>query len=128
MRSLVRGIAYPLNLGEMGETHFGSSRYVETALPATARRWWSADGGEAETLDRRSRRSGLSEEVQNLLVLTFAWQTGRSFFLHGGPCEATIESIPDEVELRQQHCLHRASGSRPSGERRRSSVTPARRF
>ena len=35
-------------------------------------------------------------------MLTFAWQTGRSFFLHGGPCEATVESILDEVELRQQ--------------------------
>ena len=45
---------------------------------------------------------GLPEEVQNLLILTFAWQTGRSFFLHGGPYEATVESISDEVELREQ--------------------------
>ena len=45
---------------------------------------------------------GLPEEVQNLLILTFAWQTGRSFFLHGGPYDATVESISDEVELREQ--------------------------
>ena len=61
-------------------------------------------------------------------MLTFAWQTGRSFFLHGGPCEATIESIPDEVELRQQALPPQSEWSRPSDERRRSLVTPARRF
>jgi hypothetical protein len=103
VRSLVRGIAYPLNLGEMGETHFvlrdtWKQRFLQQHAAeggpltvAKLRRW--TDVPEAR---------GLPEEVQNLLVLTFAWQTGRSFFLHGGPYEVTVESIPDEVELRQQ--------------------------
>ena len=102
-RLLVRGIAYPLSLGEMGETHFvlhdtWKQRFLQQhaaeggpVTVAKLRRW-------ADLPDAR----GLPEEVQNLLVLTFAWQTGRTFFLHGGPYEATVESIPHEVEMRQQ--------------------------
>jgi hypothetical protein len=87
----------------MGETHFvlrdtWKQRFLQQHAAeggpltvAKLRRWTDAP-------DAR----GLPEEVQNLLVLTFAWQTGRSFFLHGGPCEAAVESIADEVELRLQ--------------------------
>ena len=97
---MVRGIAYPLNLGEMGETHFvlrdtWKQRFLQQHAAeggpltvAKLRRW-------TDTPEAR----GLPEDVQNLLVLTFAWQTGRSFFLHGGPYEGTVESISDEVEL-----------------------------
>jgi hypothetical protein len=87
----------------MGETHF----VLRDTWKQRFLQQHAADGGPLTVAKLRRWTDvpdarGLSEEVQNLLVLTFAWQTGRSFFLHGGPCEATIESIPDEVELRQQ--------------------------
>ena len=105
LRATVRGIVSPLilALGEMSETHFvlrdtWKQRFLQqhaaeggTLTVAKVRRW-------TDMPDAR----GLPEEVQNLLILTFAWQTGRSFFLHGGPYDATVESISDEVELREQ--------------------------
>ena len=103
VRTLVRGIAYPLSLGEMGETHF----VLRDTWKQRFLQQHAAEGGPLTVAKLRRwtdipEARGLLEHVQNLLVLTFAWQTGRSFFLHGGPCEATVESISDEVELRQQ--------------------------
>ena len=103
VRALVRGIAYPLSLGEMGETHF----VLRDTWKQRFLQQHAAEGGPLTVAKLRRwtdipEARGLLENVQNLLVLTFAWQTGRSFFLHGGPCEATVESISDEVELRQQ--------------------------
>jgi hypothetical protein len=46
---------------------------------------------------------GLPKEAQNLVLLVFAAQTNRTFFLHGGPfLEASLQNIPDACELRQQ--------------------------
>ena len=36
------------------------------------------------------------------MILVFADQTNRTFFLHGGPAQGTIENLPDELELREQ--------------------------
>jgi hypothetical protein len=51
---------------------------------------------------------GLPREVQNLVILVFADQTNRSFFLHGGPVPGSLQSLPDEVELREQRLPDRA--------------------
>jgi hypothetical protein len=45
---------------------------------------------------------GLPREAENLVILTFAEQTNRSFFLHGAPFEATLTNLPDPLELREQ--------------------------
>jgi len=45
---------------------------------------------------------GLPEECGNLIILSFAAQTNRSFFRHGAPFDAKLTNLPDEVELRQQ--------------------------
>ena len=45
---------------------------------------------------------GLPKECANLIILVFAAQTNRSFFLHNGPFDPSITNLQDEVELREQ--------------------------
>ena len=59
VRSVVRGIAYPLNLGEMGETHF----VLRDTWKQRFLQQHAADGGpltvaKLATLDGSSRRPG----------------------------------------------------------------------
>ncbi|MCK5861327.1 MAG: phage resistance protein, partial [Candidatus Hydrogenedentes bacterium] len=104
-RILIRNIANPLSLGEMGydATHFvlgqhwknhftrKAAKTSENITVSVMRRW----------IDE-PRAMGIPKEVQNLIILTFADQTSRSFFLHGGPYTASITDLPDECELREQ--------------------------
>ena len=48
------------------------------------------------------RQRGLAPEVGNLLILAFAEQTDRGFYLRGRPFSPTLEHMPDELELRTQ--------------------------
>ena len=45
---------------------------------------------------------GLPRDAENMVILLFAEQTNRSFFLHGAPCDATLTNLPDRLELREQ--------------------------
>ncbi len=45
---------------------------------------------------------GLPEGVANLVILVFAEQTNRVFYLHGVAYEATITSLRNDLELREQ--------------------------
>jgi hypothetical protein len=45
---------------------------------------------------------GLPLHAQNLIILVYADQANRSFFLHGGPYQPKLEDMPDELELREQ--------------------------
>jgi hypothetical protein len=45
---------------------------------------------------------GLPIELQNLIILAFAASTNRRFTMRGGPYEPTIDSLPDELELKEQ--------------------------
>jgi hypothetical protein len=48
------------------------------------------------------RPRGLPEEVQNLVILTWAEQQQLAFMLHGGPQTPSLESMRDELELKAQ--------------------------
>ena len=50
----------------------------------------------------RPKAKGLAPEVGNLLILAFAEQTNRSFYLRGRPHAPTLENLPGELELRLQ--------------------------
>jgi hypothetical protein len=103
-RDEVRRIAVPLRLGDMGETHFvlrdeWQSRFRRkqaeeglTTLPVRRLRAWF---DEPEAM-------GLPRDIQNLVLLSFAWQSNLSFSLHGTPVEPRLESINDDLELREQ--------------------------
>jgi hypothetical protein len=45
---------------------------------------------------------GLPLELQNLIILSYAALTNRRFILRGGPVQPTIDSLADELELREQ--------------------------
>lgn len=111
-RDEVRAIVHPLELGalEEGRTHFvigtrwrdrlERARHVEaveTPSVGEVRGW----------LDPPENRSGLTREVSDLLVLTWAEQTNRVPRRHGGPFAGDIGGLPDDVTM--------ASLSLPSG-------------
>jgi hypothetical protein len=108
LRSLVRGIANPLRLGEMGldATHFVLGHHWRTHLGKKCAETGAAiDVKQLRTWIDEPKPMGLPKEVQNLVILTYAQQTNRSFFLHGGPYEpSSLSDLPDACELREQ-CL-----------------------
>ncbi len=103
VRQLVRSIAHPLKLGEMGDTHFVLAQHWKTHFVQSHAR----EGGPITVAKLRQwidapRAMGLPTEVQNLIILSFAAQTNRSFFLNDGPYQPTLEHLPGELELREQ--------------------------
>jgi hypothetical protein len=103
-RDEVRRIAVPLRLGDMGETHFvlhddWKSHFLRkkaeakvTSLAVRQLRAW-IDQPEA---------MGLRKDIQNLVILGFAFQNNLTFYLHGGPVEPPLETLDDALELREQ--------------------------
>ena len=103
-RPLLRKIANPLLLGDMGidatyfvlgqhwKTHF-ARKAAETGSPMDVKhlRKWIDD----------PRPMGLPQEAENLVILLFAAQTGYTFYRHGGPYEPTLQTLPDDCELRK---------------------------
>lgn len=93
----------PLKLGEMNNerTHFILGNYWKSHFE----RKHAAAGGPI-TVEKLTAwideptPMGLTKEVRNLLILTFAEQTNRSFFRHGGPHQPTLEDVPKDLELR----------------------------
>lgn len=102
-RREMRQIANPLKLGEMHETHFLLGHHWRTHFLRK-----QAEQGGAMTVGKMRRwidepqAYGLPREVQSLIILVFALQTNRSFFLHGGPTQPSLENVADELELREQ--------------------------
>lgn len=103
-RRLVRSVVNPCQLGQMGETHL----LVEDHWRSRFAQSHSRDGGGTMTVAQLRRwidmpnPMGLPLELQNLIILSFAALTNRRFILRGGPVEPTIDSLPDELELREQ--------------------------
>jgi hypothetical protein len=103
VRELVLAVANPLRLGTMGSTHFAlghdwqsrldrlHAQRDETITVGRLRRWMD----EPEVM-------GLPAEVQNLIILTYAGQTNRSFLRNGVSVSATLERIDDDFELLEQ--------------------------
>jgi hypothetical protein len=105
LRPLIRHIADPLMLGEMGHdaTHFVighhwrnhfSKKAAETATGLSV--------GQLRKWIDQPRAMGLSKEVQNLVILAFAEQTNRSFLRHNVPVEGSLASLSDDLVLQEQ--------------------------
>ncbi|MGE0826036.1 MAG: DUF6079 family protein [Candidatus Binatia bacterium] len=105
LRPLLRHVANPLLLGEMGHdaTHFVLGQHWKTHLTKKA-----AETGSAITVSQlrqwidEPKPMGLPREAENVAILVFAEQTNRTFFLHGAPFDATLTNLPDQLELREQ--------------------------
>ncbi len=104
VRDEMRAIAVPLEIGDMGETHFKLGRRWFDELD----RKHARHGGDPMTVGmvrgwiEAPEQRGLPREVQNLVIGTFAAQNGCHFTLHGTPIAATIDRIDDACELRAQ--------------------------
>ena len=105
LRPLIRQIANPLMLGEMGHdaTHFVlghhwrnhfSKKAAETATTIGVR--------ELRKWIDQPRPMGLSKEAQNLVILVFAEQTNRTFLRHNVPDEGSLTSLSDDLMLQEQ--------------------------
>jgi hypothetical protein len=104
VRAIVRPIANPLRLGEMAETHFVMGQHWKNHFNRKA----AEAGGTLRVQQLRQwidqpKPMGLPKAVQDLVILVFAEQTGRSFFHRGMPVpEPAIEKLDNEMELREQ--------------------------
>ena len=102
-RALVRAVAGPLRLGEMGETHFVLGQHWRAHFEQAQAR----EGGPITVAKLRRwldqpQAMGLPTEVANLIVLVFAGQTNRSFLLNQGPFQPSLDNLPGALELREQ--------------------------
>ena len=98
----VKLIAEPLKLATMGETHLVVDGHWRQHFAPK-------EGSEGATTVGKLRRwidepqpMGLPLEIQNLIILYFTTQADRSLTLHGGPVQASLDSLRDEMELRSQ--------------------------
>jgi len=104
MRPLLQGVAAPLRLGELHENvfllvPFWKEHFVQHQ--AVAGQSWTV-GNLRRWIDE-PRAMGLPKLLQNLVILMFAERTSRSFYLHGVAYpQASLDDLPDEVELRTQ--------------------------
>jgi hypothetical protein len=103
-RKLVRAVVNPCQLGQMGETHLLIEPHWQSRFAQSHAR----EGGGPITVAKLRRwidtpaPMGLPIELQNLIILAYAASTNRRFTLRGGPIEPTIDSVSDELELREQ--------------------------
>ena len=103
LRPLVRQIANPLMVGEMGAdaTHFVLGQHWKTHFARKAAETGSAMVvGKLRDWINDPKPMGMPKEAENLVILLFATQTNRTFYRHGGPYEPTLLTIPDDCELR----------------------------
>lgn len=103
-RKLVRSVVNPSQLGQMGETHL----LIEPHWQGRFAQSHARDGGGPITVAKLRQwidspaPMGLPPELQNLIILAFAATTNRRFLMRGGPYEPSIDTLPDELELREQ--------------------------
>jgi hypothetical protein len=105
LRPLLRQIANPLLVGDMGvdATHFVLGHHWRTHFTKKAAETSSSfTVGQLRKWIDDPKPMGLPKEAQNLVIMAFAAQSNRSFYLHGAPYDATLQNVPDACELRQQ--------------------------
>ena len=104
-RRLMADIANPVKLGEMlhDGTHFLVGQDWKNRFHA--RNGQEAGDLTVEKLRRwinEPTKTGLTKEVEHLVILVWAAQAGMSFELHGAVCEGTIQRVDDLWVLRQE--------------------------
>jgi hypothetical protein len=105
LRGLMRQIANPLMLGEMGQdaTHFVLGQHWKNHFNRkSAEAGGSIQVGQLRRWIDEPKAMGLPTEVQNLVILAYADQTSRSFYRHNQPFEPTLKNLPSDCELREQ--------------------------
>ncbi len=101
LRSEMRCIAEPLKIGEMHEDAFilGQHWFDHFNKKAAQEDGDISVGAMRRWMDEPDP-TGLHRPVQNLVILTYADRTNRTFTQHGGPAAASIDAIADDCVLR----------------------------
>lgn len=103
-RKLLRSIINPCQLGQTTENHL----LIEPHWKSRFAQCHAREGGGPWTVAKLRQwidwpaPMGLPLELQNLIILAFAASTNRRFTMRGGPFEPAIDSVPDELELKEQ--------------------------
>ena len=101
VRPLLQAIAVPLLLGEVHENVFLLSEHWKNHLNRKINECGGTpDVGRLRDWINLPRTMGLPKPIENLVILIFAAQTNRTFYLHGAPADATLTNMPDLLELR----------------------------
>lgn len=109
-RKEVRLIANPLKLGEMHEQYFLAGRHWVNLFNRKEAEFRASEGNEKAAITVGRLRQwiesdspmGLPKDVQNLVIMSFAAQTNRTFSLYGGFNNPTVTNLADNWELREQ--------------------------
>jgi hypothetical protein len=102
---LVRHIANPLQLGEMGHdaTHFVLGHHWRNHFNKKAAEASSTISvGQIRKWIDQPRPMGLPKEAQNLVILTYAEQTNRTFVYHNAPVEVSLTNLSNDYVLQEQ--------------------------
>lgn len=116
-RKDVRLIANPLKLGEMHETHFLLGRHWVNFFNRKESEFRQQDGKENSIITVGDLREwmesdapmGLPKEVQNLVIMSYAAQTNRTFAMHSSFYPPNINTLPDHLQLREQSLPNQAA-------------------
>ena len=104
VRQKLKNVCNPLDLGQMSETHFvlgNAWKNHLTKMLAASQQQHPTVADLRRWMDQPEER-GLPREVQNLLILTYADQTNRSFLRYNVNFTPTLDELPNELELREQ--------------------------
>lgn len=110
-RKDIRLIANPLKIGEMHETHFLLGRYWVNFFNRKESEFRQQEGktdqsirvGDLrEWMEPETEPMGLPKEVQNLVIMSYAVQTNRTFSLHNSFFTPNLTTLPNNAELREQ--------------------------
>ena len=102
VRDEMHGIAVPLKLGDMGETHFKLRRhwFDELNLKRARHGRGPMTVGMVRGWIEAPERRGLPRDVQNLVIAVFAALGGFHFVYRGRPLAGAIDKLDDACELR----------------------------
>lgn len=103
-RDEIRRIVQPLNLATCGEAHLSLSDHWRNHFlqKMTAAGIINPSVRQLRQWMDEPRAMGLSEDVSDLIILTWAAQSGRSAYLHGTAIPVEVGNLNRECELREQ--------------------------
>ena len=109
VRQLIRSIADPVQLGKTGETHFVlGDHWRSHFLREQAKKSEPFTVGNLRRWMNEPLAMGLPVEAQNLIILTFAGQTNRSFVKGNAPYPASIDQMADAEGVATAEIIRRA--------------------
>jgi len=101
-QALMRNLAEPLGLGAQGETHFALGEDLVDELNQVIQRTGQTRVTAGDLRESMNASRGLTRDVSDLVLLTFAMQTNRSFYLAGAAVGPQVGEVDDAMELRPE--------------------------